>query len=84
MAKFQHISLLKFTQLTCDLNDTVIRQFYATLDINCHYEQITWITSSRKFTTSFADFGVACQINYERIMNGDYVWELDAISIDTH
>jgi hypothetical protein len=84
MAKFHHIGLLKFTQFICDWNDTAIRQFYATTDINWVDEHITWITSTRKFTASFAKFGAACQINYERTMNGDYVWELDAISNDTH
>jgi hypothetical protein len=60
MAKFHHIGLLKFTQFTCDWNDTAIRQFYATMDINWVDEHITWITSTRKFTASFAKFGAAC------------------------
>jgi hypothetical protein len=38
MAKFQHIGPLKFTQLTCDWNDTVIGQVYAIVDINLDYE----------------------------------------------
>jgi hypothetical protein len=33
MTKFQHIGSLKLTQLTCDWNDTTIRQFYATVEI---------------------------------------------------
>jgi hypothetical protein len=45
---------------------------------------ITWFTSTRKFTATFAEFGTACQINYERTMNGKYVWDSDAISVDTH
>jgi hypothetical protein len=53
------------------------------VDINCDDEQITWITSTTKFTASFAEFGAACQINYERTMNRFYVWELDVILIDT-
>jgi hypothetical protein len=32
--KFQHIGLLKFTQFTCDQNETIIRQFYATVEID--------------------------------------------------
>jgi hypothetical protein len=46
-------------------------------------ELITWIISTRKFTATFAEFGTACQINYERTQNGEYVWDLDAISVDT-
>jgi hypothetical protein len=45
---------------------------------------ITWITSTRKFTATFAEFGTARQINYERTQNGEYVWDSDAISVDTH
>jgi hypothetical protein len=82
MAKFQHNGLLKFTQLTCDWNEATIRQFYATVEIDWDDELITWITSTKKFTATFAEFGTACQINYERTKNGEYVWDLDAISID--
>jgi hypothetical protein len=32
-AKFQHIGLLKFTQFTCDWNEIIIRQFYATVEV---------------------------------------------------
>jgi hypothetical protein len=45
---------------------------------------ITRITSTRKFTATFTEFGIACQINYERTMNGEYVWDSDVISVDTH
>jgi hypothetical protein len=83
MEKFQHIGLLKFTQLTCDWNETAIRKIYPTVDIDWEDEMITWITSSRKFTATFAEFGSACQINYERTKNGEYVLDLDAISVDT-
>jgi hypothetical protein len=44
---------------------------------------ITWITSTRKFTATFAEFGTACQINYERTQNGEYVCDSDAISVAT-
>jgi hypothetical protein len=54
------------------------------LDINWDDDQITWITSARKFTASFTEFGDACQINYEITMNGEYVWESYTISNDTH
>jgi hypothetical protein len=84
MVKFQHIGLLKFTQLTCDWNETAIRQFYAIIEIDWEDELITWITSTRKFNAIFAKFGTSCQINYERTKNGEYVWDSDAISIDTH
>jgi hypothetical protein len=45
---------------------------------------ITWFTSTRKFTATFVEFGTTCQINYESTMNGKYVWDSNAISVDTH
>jgi hypothetical protein len=44
---------------------------------------ITWITSTRKFTATFAEFATACQINYERTQNEEVAWDSDAISVDT-
>ena len=43
------------------------------MEIDWDDELITWITSTRKFTATFAEFGTACQINYERTQNGEYV-----------
>jgi hypothetical protein len=83
-AKFQHIGLLKFTQFTCDWNETIIRQFYATMEIDWDEESITWMTATRRFTATFVEFAIACQINYEIFENGEYVWDFAPISIDTH
>jgi hypothetical protein len=41
------------------------------------------MTNSHKFTTTFAEFATACQINYERTENGEYIWDSNAISVDT-
>jgi hypothetical protein len=41
------------------------------------------MTSSRKFTATFTEFAAACQINYERTENGEYVWDSIAISVNT-
>jgi hypothetical protein len=54
------------------------------MEVDWEEDSIAWITSSRKFTATFAEFATACQINYERTENGEYVWDSDAISIDTH
>jgi hypothetical protein len=82
-AKFQHIGLLKFTQFTCDWNETIIRQFYANVEVDWDEESVTWMTSTRKYTTTFAELATACQINYERTQHGEFVWDSDAISVDT-
>jgi hypothetical protein len=46
------------------------------------YILITWITNTRKFTATFAEFGTAYQINDERTQNGEYIWDSDAIPVD--
>jgi hypothetical protein len=38
--KFQHIGLLKFTQFTCDWNETAITQFYATVEVDWEEESV--------------------------------------------
>jgi hypothetical protein len=69
--------LLKFTQFTSDWNETIIRQFYAIIEIDWDEESITWMTAT------FAEFAIACQINYETSKNGEYVWDSAPISVDT-
>jgi hypothetical protein len=76
--------LLKFTQFSCDWNETIIRQFYATVEVDWDEELVTWMTSTRKYTATFAEFATTCQINYERTQHGEFVWDSDAISVDTH
>jgi hypothetical protein len=52
------------------------------VEVDWEKDSVTWITSTRKFTITFAEFATACQINYERTQNGEYVWDSDAISVD--
>jgi hypothetical protein len=54
------------------------------VEVDWEEDLIAWITSSRKLTATFAEFATACQINYERTENGEYIWDSNAISIDTH
>jgi hypothetical protein len=51
------------------------------MEVDWDENLITWI---KKFNASFPMFGTACQINYKRTMNGEYVWDSDSISVDTH
>jgi hypothetical protein len=54
------------------------------MEIDWDEESITWMTTTRRFTTTFAEFATACQINYEISKNGEYVWDFAPISINTH
>ena len=54
-----------FLQHRCDWNETVIRQFYATLEINMVEEKIWWKTRKRVYYATFAQFATANQLDYE-------------------
>jgi len=42
--RFEHMGLANFLQHRCDWNETVIRQFYATLEISMVEEKLWWKT----------------------------------------
>jgi hypothetical protein len=54
------------------------------VEVDWDGESVTWMTNSRKFTATFTEFDTACQTNYERTQHGEFVWDSDAISVDTH
>jgi len=65
--RFEEMGLANFLQNRCDWNKTVIRQFYATLEINMVEEKIWWMTGKRTYYAIFAEFTAANQLNYDFI-----------------
>ena len=65
--RFEHMGLANFLQHRCDWNETVIRQFYATLKISMEEERIWWTTGKRTYYASFAQFAAANQLDYDFI-----------------
>ena len=57
--RFEHMGLANFLQHRCDWNETVIRQFYAILEINMVEEKIWWKTRKRVYYATFARFAAA-------------------------
>jgi len=47
--RFEVMGLANFLQHRCDWNETVIRQFYATLEINIVEETFWWTTGKRTY-----------------------------------
>jgi len=45
--RFENMGLANFLQHRCDWNETVIRQFYATLEISMEEEKLWWKTGKR-------------------------------------
>jgi hypothetical protein len=57
----------------CDWNETIIRQFYATLEINLDEEKFWWMTGKRIYYATFAQFAVANKLNYEFLTDDESV-----------
>ena len=59
--------LANFLQHRCDWNETVIRQLYATLEINIVEETFWWTTGKRTYFATFSQFAAANQLDYDSI-----------------
>ena len=67
--RFEAMGLANFLQHRCDWNETVIRQFYATLEINMVEEKFWWKTGKRTYYATFACFAAANELDYDSITN---------------
>ena len=67
--RFEQMGLVSFLQHRCDWNETVIRQFYATLEISMEEEKIWQKTGIRIYYATFAQFATANQLDYDFITN---------------
>ena len=63
--RFETMGLANFLQHRCDWNETVIHQFYATLEISIEEENIRWKTGKRVYYATFAQFAAANQLDYD-------------------
>jgi hypothetical protein len=64
VGKFENMGLSNFFQHRCDWNETVIRQFYATLEIDMVEETLVWMTGKRRYHATFAEFATANELTY--------------------
>jgi hypothetical protein len=62
--KVEVMGLTNFFQHRCDWNETVICQFYVTLEINMDEETLVWMTGKRRYHATFAEFATVNQLNY--------------------
>ena len=67
--RFEQMGLVNFLQHRSDWNETIIRQFYATLEISMEEEKIWWKTGMRIYYATFAQFAAANQLDYDFITN---------------
>ena len=71
--RFEQMGLANLLQHRCDWNKTVIRQFYATLEINMVEKRIWWTTGKRTYYATFAQFAAANQLDYDLITSDQSV-----------
>ena len=67
--RLEQMGLANFLQYRCDWNETVILQFYATLEISLEEENIWWKTGKRVYYATFAHFAAANQLDYDLMKN---------------
>jgi len=71
--RFESMGLNNFFQHRCDWNETIIRQFHATLEIDLVEEKLWWNTRKRTYYATFAQFAAANELNYEFLTAEDSV-----------
>ena len=71
--RFEHLGLADFLQHRCDWNETIICQFYATLEINMVEEKIWQKTRKMTYYATFAQFAAANQLDYDLMTNDQSV-----------
>jgi hypothetical protein len=63
--KLENLGLNPFLEHRCDWNDTLIRQFYATYEMDFDEETIKWMTGKREFEATL----LSLQLKITLIMN---------------
>jgi hypothetical protein len=77
--KLENLGLKPFLQHRCDWNDTIIRQFYATYEMDFEAKNIMWMTSKSVDEATFAEFAVANHLKYEYFSDGVDVYNEDIL-----
>jgi hypothetical protein len=77
--KLEHLGLKPFLQHRCDWNETIIRQFYATYEMDFEAKNIMWMTGKSVCEATFAEFAAANHLNYDYFNDGVDVYNEDIL-----
>ena len=80
----QNTGLKAFLEKRCDWNNTVIRQFYATVEVDFQEKTIEWMTGKVKYEATFADFARANSLNYASLTDDQSFDIVDELELDLH
>ena len=75
---FQGMGLRKVMEFRHNWNESVLHQFYATLEVNMEDERLTWMTSKKSFVASFQDLASLIGLDYAEMKIGKSVSDLPA------
>jgi hypothetical protein len=75
--KLQNLGIRPFLEYRCDWNDTIIRQFYATYEMDFDGETIKWMTGKGEVESTFAEFAAANHLDYAYFSDGVNVYNED-------
>jgi hypothetical protein len=77
--KLENLDLKPFLQHRCDWNDTIIRQFYATYEMDFDAKNIKWMNGKSEYEATFAEFAAANYLNYVYFSDGVDVYSEDCL-----
>jgi hypothetical protein len=63
IANLHNIGLYDLLEHQTNLNDLIVKQFYATMEIRTDISEIEWMTGKRRYTATFDEFVEANKIN---------------------
>jgi hypothetical protein len=77
--KLENLGLKPFLEHRCDWNDTIIRQFYATYEMDFDAKNIKWMTGKGEYEVTFAEFAAANYLDYAYFSDGVDVYNEDIL-----
>ena len=73
------MGLRKVMEFRHNWNESVLHQFYATLEVNMEDERLTWMTGKKSFVASFQDFASLIGLDYAKMKTRKTVSDLLAM-----
>jgi hypothetical protein len=81
--KLENLGLKSFLEHRCDWNDAIIRQFYATYEMDFDAKTIKWMTGKSEYEATFAEFAATNYLDYEYFSAGVNVYNEDILENTT-
>jgi hypothetical protein len=77
--KLENLGLKPFLEHMCDWNDTIIRQFYATYEMDSEAKYIKWMTEKSEYEATFAEFAATNYLDCEYFSSSVDVYNEDIL-----